>query len=294
MMESLLLLIVTTPTQNPPADSIPVQSAVVSLIDDVSLTFGESGIVRQVNFVPGEHIRKGDLLAELDSTDAELEINRVQAELEMAKLKANNEITVQLAEKALGLAIAELKRAKNANIEFDNTVSASEIDRLTLARDEAELRIKQAKRDIEYTRLQVRLKETEFEIARHKRERRRLLSPIDGVIVDIEHHGGEWAQPDQTFCRILRTDRVRVEGFVSEADGDVEVGQPVVLSHLSRKTGESQKFRGVIAFVDPEIDTVTGQYRITAEFENPEGILRAGQRPTLLIPSSNRESLENQ
>ncbi|WP_417849990.1 efflux RND transporter periplasmic adaptor subunit [Thalassoglobus sp.] len=283
MLESLLFLLVSAPVENPPAKPIPVQSAVVSLIDDVDLAFGETGIVEKVYVSAGDQIRKGDLLAELNSTDAELEINRVHAELEMAKLKAHNDLSVQLTVKALGLANAELSRAVKANEEFDNTVSASEIDRLTLSRDEAELRIEQAQHDLEYTRLQVRLKDVEFDIARRKRERRRLRSPIDGVVVKVEHHGGEWAQPDQTFCRIIRTDRVRVEGFVNEADGDVEIGQPVMLSLLSSKTGEPQQFPGTVTFVDPEIDTVTGQYRISAEFENPEGILRAGQRPTLLI-----------
>lgn len=283
MLNSLILLAFIAPHDAPQESEIPVESVVVSLIDHVDLAFGEAGIVREIHFQPGMTVQKGDLLAQLNSTDSELQLQRVQAELDMAKLNAENDLRVQLGQKSLALATAELQRALRSNEKFAETVSASEIERLTLARDEAALQIEQARHDLEYSRLQVRLKEAEVAIARHQLERRQLHSPLSGTVVKVDLQIGEWAQPDQAFWRIIRTNRVRAEGFVDAQHGDVDVGQPVSVELTDSRTGKGHSFDGTVTFVDPEIDSITGQYRIWAEIDNPNGRLRPGHHPVMRV-----------
>ncbi len=294
MLESLILLVLSTPSQAIPETKIPVQSVVISLIDDVELAFDDAGIVQHVRINSGNVVQKGDILGVLDVTDAELEVRRVRAELEMAKLKADNDLSVQLSVKALGVAATEVTRAEKSNLKYKDTVSATEIDRLKLARDEAELKIQQAKHDQKYSLLQVRLKETELDIAQHNLERRQLRSPIDGVVVKVEHQPGERAHPDQSFCRIIRMDRLRAEGFINGDSGNVVIGQKVLVSNPVSPTDETQQIEGTITFVDPEIDTITGQYRIWAELANPNGVLKPGQRPSMVVAAKVTSSLEGE
>jgi RND family efflux transporter MFP subunit len=283
MLESIFLLVLTTPSQAIPETKIPVQSVVISLIDDVELAFDDAGIVQHIRISPGNLVQKGDLLGVLDVTDAELEVRRVRAELEMAKLKADNDLSIQLSIKALGVAATEVTRAEKSNLKYKGTVSETEIDRLKLAREEAELQIQQAKHDQNYSHLQVRLKETELDIAQHNLERRQLRSPINGVVVKVEHQPGERAHPDQPFCRIIRMDRLRAEGFIHAEAGNVAIGQKVLVSNPVSPTDETQQIEGTITFVDPEIDTITGQFRVWAELANPNGVLKPGQRPSMVI-----------
>ncbi len=292
MLESLFLLALTIPSQGIPETIIPVQSVVISLIDDVEMAFEEAGVVQFVQIAPGKIVRKGDLLGELNVIVAELEVRRVRAELEMAKLKADNDLSVQLSVKALGVAATEVTRAEKSNLKYKGTVSATEIDRLNLARDKAELQIKQARHDQQYDRLQVSLKETELNIAQHNLERQQLRSPIDGIVVKVEHQPGERAHPDQPFCRIIRMDRLRAEGFVDTKAGNVSIGQRVLVSFPQRNPDQKVQVEGMVTFVDPEIDTITGQYRIWAELANPNGVLKPGQRPAMVIEAKVTSSLE--
>ena len=90
-------------------------------------------------------------------------------------------------------------------------------------------------------------------------------------------------KPGEQIFRIVRTDRLRAEGFVQASDVVEDLrGRPVsVVPDLQSKV--VQPFTGKIVFVSPEIDPVNGQVRVWAEVENPNGHLRPGLRATMTI-----------
>ena len=49
---------------------------------------------------------------------------------------------------------------------------------------------------------------------------------------------------------------------------------------------ETRELPGRIVFVDPQINAVNGQYRVWAEVENPDGLLRPGHRARGWTPPS--------
>lgn len=284
MFETVLLTVFLSVVDPPYEEPIPVESEVVSLIDSVELGFADPGIIIESRFAPGDRVNQGDLLARLDTIDAELEVQRVAAELEQAKLNAANDLSIQLSEKSYAVAITELTRAEKANEKFAATVSNSEIDRLRLARDEAELQVRQAQFEKQQRELQVALKSTELEIAQHRLEKLQLVSPMDGIVVRVEGKPGERAHPDKPMFRIVNTQRLRVEGLVSISAPAVKVGDTVTVIVPTDKEGRA--WPGKIMFVDPEVDTITGQYRIWAEVQNHDQWLRAGLRPEMKIHHS--------
>ena len=48
--------------------------------------------------------------------------------------------------------------------------------------------------------------------------RRKVRAPIDGVIVELKRHRGEWVAAGDTLLRLLRMDRLRIEGFINAKD----------------------------------------------------------------------------
>ena len=58
----------------------------------ITLAFGTSGVVTKVNVQIGDQVKKGDVLAELDTTDLELAI--AQAEQEYLNVQATYSMTV--------------------------------------------------------------------------------------------------------------------------------------------------------------------------------------------------------
>jgi HlyD family secretion protein len=72
--------------------SVVESSGSVSPESEVTLSFGASGIVSQVNVEVGDHVKQGDVLAELDTTDLELEV--AQAEQSYLSQQATYSMTV--------------------------------------------------------------------------------------------------------------------------------------------------------------------------------------------------------
>lgn len=261
---------------------IRVQSVVISLIDDVEVASPEAGVLSRILVREGALVQDGDLLAELDDSDARLELERVRAELRIASEQATNDLAVQLARKGHGVAEAELLRSIRSNEKFPNAVSSTELDKLQLTRDQTQLQIEHAEHEVKLAGMRVELKTAELHLAQSHLDRRRITSPLSGMVVNVHRQRGEWIQPGESCVRIIRTDQVRAEGFVHISAGQVVVGQPVEV--LLRVGEESPKaFEGKLAFVDPEIETVSGQYRVWAEIENAKGWLRPGHRPEMRI-----------
>jgi RND family efflux transporter MFP subunit len=177
----------------------------------------------------------------------------------------------------------ELQRAINSNREQPNTVSQTEVDRLKFVRDKAALDIRQAEHDMREAELNVERAENELALAKLAVERRALVAPISGQVVEIHRHRGEWVQPGETVVRIVNTDVVRAEVLVTLAEVPDEVkGRPVQVT-LAAPGRQESSFRGTVVFVDPRINAVNGEFRIWAEIDNSAQLLRPGHRAKLQI-----------
>ena len=129
-------------------------------------------------------------------------------------------------------------------------------------------------------------KQVEVEAADNAIERRLIRSPIDGVVVDVAKHEGEWMQPGDTLAHVVRTDKLRVEGYVKirEALPAAVENRPVTVV-VELDGGRREQFQGRIAFVKPVVES--GDYRVFAEVENRrdggEWLLPAGQTAVMTI-----------
>jgi len=229
----------------------------------------------------GRQIERGDLLAELDSVEAEMQLRLLERELEIAVAQSRNRVRVEVATKAWDVAKAELQRAIESNETFDGTVSGSEMDRLQLTCDKLELEVEQAQHDMQIQVLQVGLKKAEIEAAQMRIERRKIRAPKNGLVVHVERESGEWVQPGQTICRVIGLDRIRAEGYINLEEGLVSPGQRVRVT--GTVGGKTHEFRGHVTFVNPEIEPITRQYSIWADVENLDGLLRPGQQVRMWV-----------
>jgi len=103
------------------------------------------------------------------------------------------------------------------------------------------------------------------------------------MVVQVNLHRGEWVPAGKTVIRVLRVDRLRVEGFVQTRDlpGDLSGRRATLLVDLPGRAGA--EFDGAVVFVSPEVNPVNGQVRVWAEVENPKLQMMPGLRGTLTI-----------
>ena len=87
-------------------------SGSIAAEDDVALAFGTSGTVAEINIEVGSHVKKGDVLAKLDT--AKLELQVAKAEQAYLLQQATYSKTVQADPEAVTAAQAVLDNANNA------------------------------------------------------------------------------------------------------------------------------------------------------------------------------------
>ncbi len=261
-----------------------IDSVLVSLIEQVEVPAREVGQLNRMLVKEGAMVKKGETLAQIEESEALLLLEQAKLEYEVARNKAENDINVRFARKAHEVAVAELKRAEDSIKKYPKSISKTELDRLKLTAEKAELEIEQATEEAKTAELEARLKKNSESIAALAVQKRKVIAPISGMVVQIMTKDGEWVQPGETVLRLLKLDRLRAEGLVkaSRLKGQNLKNRSVILI-VNPGTKQEMEFPGKISFVSPEINPVNNQTRVWAEIENPNLKLKPGMRASLII-----------
>jgi multidrug efflux pump subunit AcrA (membrane-fusion protein) len=257
-------------------DEVEVDSVVVSLIAEVELAAEEAGPLVELAVSEGRRVKAGDQLGRLDDRDATLQVARAKITVKHAEEQAKNKVKLLQAEEALKLARLELERATTANQELKGVVSETQLSKLKLEVRRAELDVEQANEDRAAAARAVEAAGKELALAERARERRLILSPMDGVVVDVRRNKGEWLEPGQVVLRLVRDDRLRATGFIKLERLTTSLeGQPATLL-VAASGAKETSFIGQVTFVSPEANPISRQVKVIAEFDNRDGRLRAG------------------
>lgn len=261
-------------------ETYPVE---LRLINESEISARDAGVLSRVAVAESHRVKSGDLLAQLDDEESQLLVERARLEADIARRKADDNFAVQSAEKGAAVARTDFQRAKASKNALDSSVSQSELDQLELKADQAELEAKRVRHEWETARLSLELKQNELRLAEQKHSRRRINSPLAGMVVQLYRHEGEWVEPGTAIARVIRLDRLRAEGYVNSRHIPPDaVGSPARLA-LDSPGQAGQEFLGTLVFVSPEVDPIDGKTKIHAEFENRDNLLRPGLHGTLRI-----------
>lgn len=266
---------------------VPVEHCLVSLIEEAQVPAQEPGVLMKIPVREGSQVRQGDLLAQIDDTRAHMQQRVAELEFKVANEQATNDINVRYAAAAAKVAEAEYEEGLEANSKVTGTVPQAEIRRLLLTWRRSELQIEQAQLELRVAALQSEVRQAEVEAAALNIERRRITAPLDGVVVKLQRHVGEWVEPGDPVFHVIRMDRLRIEGFLNAsqyAPGEID-GQPVTV-RVELAQGRTEQFKGKVVFVSPQ-DQAGGEFRIWAEvlnrMENDHWLLRPGALADMTI-----------
>jgi macrolide-specific efflux system membrane fusion protein len=278
----VLALALSGPGQQAASARITIDSVLLKVTDEAVVSPRESGLLAAIHVTEGQAVEQGQVLAQLEDTEARILRNRTDAERRLARKQVENDVDVRFAQKKLEVAQAELRRAKESIERYKKSVSESEMDRLRLAEQQAALELELARHELQVAALSVEIKESDFLLAEEKVHRCQIVAPISGVVAEIKRHRGEWVEPKQPLLRIVRVDRLRAECLLNgKAVTNDLVGAAVTLT--ADVGGKRQDFPGRLAFVSPELDSVNGQCRVWAEIENRGLLLRPGMQAAMVI-----------
>jgi multidrug efflux pump subunit AcrA (membrane-fusion protein) len=264
---------------------IVVENAVLKTIESTTVASRVGGVIATFEAKEGMMVGAGQTLGKIEDEAVCIELDKLKTAVAVARKKFQNDIDQRLASKSLAVAENEYQRAMNANRQVEDTYPINEIDRLRLISDRAKLEVERALYLQRMAALEVRQAENEYRKSFEIYTRHKINSPVDGVIVSIEKRVGEWVEPGTALFRMVRIDRLRIEGFV-----DAEQCVSDLVGREARVTvdlaGKPFKTLGTVTFVNPDVNSVNNQVRIHLEVDNSDHMLRPGLRVnTSILPA---------
>ena len=269
------------------AEGVTLSGCLVSLIEKVEVPAREPGVLLKLYVKEGDQVAVGDPLAQIDDRHAQVQKKAAELKLKVASEEAVNDVNVRYATATAKVAEAEYLQRIEANRKVAGAVSQSEIRALLLKHHEAVLSIEQAQMRRRIATLEMGVSKAELEAAEDNIRRRMITSPLDGVVVEILHHAGEWVQAGEPVLHIIRVNRLRVEGFLSASKyeaGEIHGRNVDVGVQLAR--GRRETFKGKVVFVDPRVQA-SNEFRVWAEVDNKQRgghwLLGPGRGATMTI-----------
>ena len=252
------------------ADAIVASGCLVTLMGDgdVEVPAQEQGVLMEIPVKEGQSVKKDETLAQVDDSQAKMAMEVARNQWLAAQAEADNEVSILYARAAFAVAQAEVQQALEANAQQPNTFSRSEVLERQLKARQYELQIQQAQHEKKVNGLKADEKHAELDAANLEVTRRHIASPLEGIVVKRFHHAGEWLRPGDPVVRVVRADRLRVEGMLdaSRVTPAEIINQPVTIT-VDLPNNKRATFPGTVVFANPIVEAGM-QFLVHAEVEN--------------------------
>lgn len=253
--------------------------------------------------VEGGIVRRGDLLAEIEAFDYEVDLAEREAKLAEARAKVREYESERNAElqmlqddkRQVAIAERDVKRRESLHKSSAGSEKALDDARLSLSqrRQAVVSRGQAAERLAARIEQQVAVvAQLEAQVARARRdlERTRITAPFDGFVYDVAAAVGTQVTVSDRMARLIDAEWLDVRFHLSAGEyarlvaGGAYRGKPVEV--IWRLGGEVRRFAASIERVDSEIDTTTGGVRIFARLAGTgtDGLLRPGAFVEVRVP----------
>lgn len=264
---------------------IVVNPVLIKVIEEVAVPAIQEGPILSIQVKEGQVVEFGQILLQLDDQRARLKQQQAEVEHKIASTKAKNRSGVLLAETETRVTNSSLLRALESRKRFPDTPSQAEVDEIELRVAQAKQHLEQATQELQLAEFGKELAAKNVELATFEVERHQIKSPIQGAVTEIIAKKGEWVRPGEPLARVMRVDRLKVEGFVKR-----DAVSPSLLNrnvYIVIEGGEAEKERhpGKIIFISPVVEPNDRTQRIVAEVDNSKGLLGPGLRAKMVILS---------
>ena len=266
---------ITEPVVRKNIEKVVNATGEVKAIELVTVGAQTSGKIEYLPVKVGQHIKKGDLIAQIDSTTQENDVDSTKAKLASLKAQLNAaEISSKIAQKQFAREQKLLKKNAASQEDFENAKDAFEA---------AKAKVTELKASIAETALALNTAETNLGYTK-------ITAPLDGIIVSVPVKTGQTvnaAMNTPTIVQIADLSQMEILIEISEGDiGKVQTGSKVTYTVLS---APETVYETTLKSIDPGLTLLTnGEYTEVVGsdeaiyyygrlvVDNPDGTLRIG------------------
>jgi RND family efflux transporter MFP subunit len=229
-------------------------------VRSIEVAAGDTGRIVETYVARGDHVSRGDLLMVLDQSV--LEASRKVTEARAAAAARVQALEVERE-------LQEGRYRKLLELQQEGAGSTEEVNRARADAEVARLKVEAAREELDISRL-------ELEEIAARIERRRVRSPIDGIVTDVLKELGEYVSAnDPHVATVVQLDTLRVTFYLpTELAMPLARGAniPLRFPELRRTT------TGRVEYVSPVTEADSGRARVDVIVANSGGTIRSGIR----------------
>lgn len=214
----------------------------VQAFKQVSVGAQVSGQIKILHVKLGDTVKKGQPVAEIDSTTQQNNLRNAQAGLE--------NVRAQLAAQQVALIQAELSYKRQKELLDADAGSRQDFEAAEATRNTT-------RANIGALQAQIRQAGITAETAQVNLGYTKIASPIDGVVVALVAQQGQTVNANQTtptIIKVAQLDTVTIKSQISEADVvKVQAGQPVYFTILGEP---DRRYDATLRTVEPAPDSI--------------------------------------
>ena len=299
-------------------ETVPI-SGNLEMPDRVNLSFGMTGEVVDVQVDKGDQVKKGDILANLDTAEIEARLRIAQLAIRAVEIDyeiARNRLMETLYPRYTGTFLSDIAGTWVALDEMDETLTEAQrlmhewdAEGLGVQLDEAEMILAKAKEKLHKERwpmpffvktiemeldkaaLAIDIASAEIAAIEVILPNAVITSPVSGEILWIDLEPGEWAVATAPVITIIDTSVLQMKGIIDEMDMPyVELGGKVIvtLDALPEKRTE-----GKVTYISPVGTIQSGVvfYEATLELERIDSMFRDSMSATADVIVEERKNV---
>jgi RND family efflux transporter MFP subunit len=242
-------------------------SGLIYPLHDITMSAGVSGLVMKRAVLPGQAVKAGQVLLQLDDRLQSIESNRRRIIFEdQSELQATRD-RLRILDTLL----------HDASAVFKSTGSISKEELLRLEAEQLASRGRLAQLMEQKKREQL-----DYASAEGDRLQRHITAPISGVVTKVIPQVGEWAKAGDPMLLLVDTSvailRLAIPHHPANA---LKVGAP---QRIRLESGSSvAEVTGQIKFVSPVADPASGLVQVEISFNNPGRRIKTGIKGTIDI-----------
>ncbi len=266
--------------------------------EQATVSFKVAGRLDKLRIDLGTPVRKGQLIALLETEDFISRINQTEAGLQQARARLGlsptgendnivleNTAVVRQAHAVLEETKQNLERARQ--LVKEGVQPRAELDRVESAFKVADSRYQDAIEEVRNRQALLLQRRAELHAAKQQLAEATLYAPFDGSVKERRANLGEYLTAGAPVATIVRLHplRLRVEIPEREAQG-IRVGQQVRVT----VEGDAEQAAGRIARISPAIQEQSRTLIIESEVDNQRGRLRPGSFAKASVQTSSNNS----
>jgi RND family efflux transporter MFP subunit len=257
--------------QSVDADELNGLDCLVQPYATAELSSSVTGVIESINVDRSDTVHKGQILASLES-DVE------QVKYKMAQARAKYDGELESSKINLGFSDREYKRI--SELYREKVVSLSE-------KEKTEASLELAKFEYDRVRHENEVLDLELELARANLELRRIISPIDGIVVDRYMMPGEYVE-NKPVLKVAQLQPLRIEVIASVHDfGRIHTGMH---ARVVPEIGEYGELVAEVVLVDKMIDAASGTFGVRLLLDNRDLAVPGGLKCRLEFLNASEEA----